>query len=102
MGNSSNNNIFIIYKMSSTLDRMVLVLTGVNYLNWATCMSAYLDGKGLLGHALGKIPKPAIPQSPASVDEISVAVSALNYWAGNDGCVMGTIVLKTHFMCESI
>ena len=81
--------------MSSTLDRMVPVLTGVNYLDWATRMSAYLEGKGLLGHALGKIPKPAIPQSPASIDEISAAVSALNYWAGNDGRVMGTIVLKT-------
>ena len=88
--------------MSSTLDHMVPVLTGVNYLDWATRMSAYLEGKGLLGHALGKIPKPAIPQSSPAL-----MIYPQRYLPSIIGLEMmdmswGLSSLRLHFMCKSI
>jgi hypothetical protein len=79
--------------MSYSLDKMVPVLTGVNYRDWAVRMTAYLRYKNLLGYATGDIKMPVIP-SPASPAELAEAVAALNLWLGKDEQVMGTIVLK--------
>lgn len=80
--------------MSSSLDQIVPVLSGVNYRDWAVRMTAYLSQHNLLGYATGDIKKPAIPTRPASAARIAQAVLALNEWASKDEQVMGTIVLR--------
>jgi hypothetical protein len=80
--------------LSTSLDQMVPILTGVNYRDWATSMAAYLRSKNLWNYASGNVRKPVIPSPPASASNIAAAVAACNQWAAKTGQVMGTIVSK--------
>ena len=81
--------------MSSQLNQMVPVLTGINYKDWALRMEAYLKIVNFWGYVSGSIPRPAMPPPPASTATMAAAVSAHNHWADHNGHVMGIIYLKT-------
>lgn len=57
--------------MSSQLNQMVLVLTSINYKDWALRMEAYFKIVNFWGYVSGSIPRPAMPPSPASAATVA-------------------------------
>ena len=79
-------------KMSSSLEKLVPLFDGSNYLIWSDSMRAWLRSQGLWQITSGTEVKPTAPAVTTSTAAASVADAVAN-WNNRDDQAFGSLVL---------
>jgi gag-polypeptide of LTR copia-type/Domain of unknown function (DUF4219) len=81
--------------MSSSLEKLVPLLDGSNYLVWAEAMKSYLRSMGVWQIVVGNQRQPTIPmQTAQNTAEVAVATVLKNKWDNDDDAALGSMLLR--------